>query len=348
LNLRRPLLVVLVLAALLAGTRVRAAGAFVDVLDQPAQASPLASKAMLQSVAKAGRRLVAAGQRGHIIVSDDAGGSWKQSPVPVSSDLTAVFFADARNGWAVGHDGVILASNDGGDSWRVQLTGIKAADLMVAALAGTPLAEEAKRFRDQGADKPFLDVWFADANNGYAVGAYNLIFHTTDGGNTWEPWFDRTDNPKLYNLYAIRPAGGALYIAGEAGLALKLDASSQRFRAVATPYNGSWFGIADAGSAVIVFGLRGNAYSSADGGASWTKVDAPLQASIVASANSAGGRLLLADAGGRVAASNDGGRTFTHVTMQPSLPIFGFTDLGNGLLAVVGPRGASVQRMLQR
>jgi hypothetical protein len=30
------------------------------------------------------------------------------------------------------------------------------------------------------------------------------------------------------------------------------------------------------------------------------------------------------------------------------LPITGFTDVGNGLLATVGPRGAAVERMLPR
>jgi photosystem II stability/assembly factor-like uncharacterized protein len=142
--------------------------------------------------------------------------------------------------------------------------------------------------------------------------------------------------------------GGSLFIAGEAGLLLKLDARSQRFHAIATPYNGSWFGIADAGTAMILFGLRGNAYSSADGGASWTKVDAHLQASIVASANSAGGRLLLADASGRVSASSDGGRTFVPLTLKPSLPIAGFADAGSGMLAVAGPRGAALERVLAR
>jgi hypothetical protein len=30
------------------------------------------------------------------------------------------------------------------------------------------------------------------------------------------------------------------------------------------------------------------------------------------------------------------------------LPVTGFTDVGNGLLATVGPRGATVERMLAR
>ena len=198
----------------------------------------------------------------------------------------------------------------------------------------------------QGADKAFLDVWFADERNGYAVGAFNLVVHTSDGGATWESLSSRTDNPKQYNLHAIRPVGGSLFIAGEAGLLLKLDPRSQRFQSLATPYNGSFFGIADAGNALLLFGLRGNAFLSTDDHPG--RLAHQDHADRVATARSANGRLLLADASGRIAASQDGGRTFAPVTTQPSLPITGFTDVGNGLLATVGPRGAAVERMLSR
>ena len=345
-------LVAVTLAATLLSPHVAAAG-FVDVLDSPAIESALASKGLLQGVARAGNTLVAVGQRGHIVVSGDGGATWKQGKVPVASDLTAVYFVGDKKGWAVGHDGVILNTVDGGATWTLQLDGRKANDLLLASLeskaAAAPASEalklalvEARRYKDQGADKPFLDVWFSDENTGYAVGAYNLIFHTRDGGKTWESWFDRTENPKFFNLYAIRPAGGTLFIAGEGGLVLKLDPAGERFTAVATPYNGSYFGVADAKSAVVVFGLRGNVYRTDDGGKSWNKVETGLTAAVVGGATSAKGELLLADAGGRIVASEDGGKTYQKVAVKNSLPIFGLTDAGNGRLALVGPRGVAV------
>ena len=130
-----------------------------------------------------------------------------------------------------------------------------------------------RNIQGAGPDKPFLDVWFADAQNGYVVGAYNLIFRTGDGGKTWESWFDRTDNPKFFNLYAIRPAAGGLFIAGEGGLVLKLDSTTQRFRALTLPYNGSFFGVVAAAPSVVP-GLRGTVYRGDDGGSTWAKVDA--------------------------------------------------------------------------
>jgi photosystem II stability/assembly factor-like uncharacterized protein len=330
--------------------------AFVDVLDTPAQPSPLASKGLLQAVAKAGSRLVAVGQRGHIVISIDGGLTWKQAPVPLSSDLTAVFFADADNGWAVGHDGVVLHSGNGGETWQVQLTGHQANDLLLATMEAKArtvptsadaksLLAEAQRYQEQGADKPFLDVWFADALNGYIVGAYNLIFRTTDGGKTWEPWFDRTDNPKFFNLYAIRPVGNELYIAGEGGLVLKLDAAAKRFKALKVPYNGSFFGIAEAGKAVIAYGLRGNVYRSEDGGMSWEKADAGLAASVVSTTRTSDGALLLADAGGRLV-STAAGVQFRKVALKQSVAVTGLVEIGVGRIMLVGPRGATVAEIV--
>jgi photosystem II stability/assembly factor-like uncharacterized protein len=333
---------------------------FVDPLDMPAQPSPLASKSLLQAVTHVGDRMVAVGQRGHVLVSTDSGATWKQGTVPVSSDLTSVFFVNDKKGWAVGHDGVILNTVDGGDSWTLQLDGRRANDALLAAMekkaAAEPSSEEAKallteaqRYKDQGADKPFLDVWFADENIGYAVGAYNLIVRTTDGGKTWEPWFDRTENPKFFNLYAIRPAADGLYIAGEGGIVLKLDQASQRFKALSLPYKGSFFGVADAGAAVLVFGLRGNVYRSDDGGKTWAKVEAGLPATVVGSAKLAGkGAVVLADLGGRAVVSDDAGRAWKPMPLDKPMPLTGIADAGNGRLALVGPRGVAVTEIAAR
>ena len=338
----------LLLMACLTALPAYAAG-FVDVLAQPAVMSPLSSKGLLQAVTRAGPRLVAVGQRGHIVTSSDDGKTWQQSPVPVSSDLTAVFFVNERKGWAVGHDGVILASKDGGLSWSLQLDGLRANAAVAADIkqkaAAQPQSEpykallaEATRNAELGADKPFLDVWFADERTGYAVGAYNLAFRTDDGGATWMPWFDRTDNPKFLNLYAIRPVGGQLFIVGETGLVLKLDPAAQRFRAVAVPYPGTLLGIVGDSNSVLVYGLRGQAYRSEDAGSSWTKVHAALPATIVAGAVLSD-QLVLADASGRLSRSIDGGRTFQPVAAAPSMMVAGIVDAGNGRLALAGARG---------
>src|SRR5580765_4846300 len=104
-----------VAVALLAATLAIAAPAsrgagFADPLDVPAVASSLAPSRLLNGVARAGGRIVAVGQRGHILSSDDQGKTWTQASVPVSVDLLAVHFPTPGKGWVVGHSGVVLAT----------------------------------------------------------------------------------------------------------------------------------------------------------------------------------------------------------------------------------------------
>ena len=317
-----------------------------DPLDRPAQASPLAEKRLVNGIVHAGaQRLVAAGQRGQILFSDDQGQSWKQAAVPVSSDLTALQFVDAKTGFAVGHDGVVLGSSDGGEHWRKLFDGRAANARVLAYLEELPASEEHKRLLDearrnsqQGPDKPFLDLYFSSATEGFIVGAYNLIFETRDGGHSWQPWYAQTDNEKLLNLYAIRAHRGGLYIAGEAGLLLKLDAKAQRFVALKSTYQGSYFGLVDAPAGLIAFGMRGNALLSRDEGASWQPLATQLQASVTAAALTADGSVLLADQSGGITLSHDGGASFARVPLAAAMPLAAVALTPAGL-ALGGPRG---------
>ena len=324
-------------------------GTYVDVLDAPAQKSALAAQRLLNGAALAGNRVVVVGQRGHILYSDDQGRTWTQASVPVSVDLVAVHFPTARKGWAVGHSGVVLATDDAGATWVKQLDGRSAAQAMVdyydKAAADASLRDEAKRFADEGPDKAFLDVWFDDENVGYVVGAFNLVFRTEDGGRHWVPWFDRTDNPKRYHLYAVRRVGEDLYIAGEQGIVLKLDPKARRFLAVPTPYEGTYFGITGRPGGVIVFGLRGNAYRTTDGGASWRKVDTGIPVGLTAGTLTLDGRIVLVSQAGHVLVSSDSGSTFAPVASARPAPGAAVVAVGEGSIVVAGPRGVQASQL---
>lgn len=324
-----------------------------DVLDRPAMESALAAKRLLVAMARAGDRFVAVGPRGHIVVSSDAGQSWTQAKVPVSSDLTAVYFPTPTHGWAVGHDGVVLATTDSGATWTKQLDGRVVNDLVLqdveGKLAASPESEqlkalvaEAQRYKEEGPDKPLLDVWFENQSHGFVVGAYGLILETQDGGKTWQSWFDRVANPRFMSLYSIRPAAGGLYISGEAGVVFRYDPAEMRFDAVPVDYAGSLFAVVDAGQSVLVCGLRGNLFRSDDSGATWIKVDSRLPATIVAGATLGPGTAVLADQGGRLAMTKDGGQTFELVKLPKSAPLTGVIDAGSGRLGLTGPFGAMV------
>ncbi|RON24734.1 glycosyl hydrolase [Pseudomonas brassicacearum] len=326
------------------------ASGYVDVLDLPAKPSALAVRSPLLDVANAGQRLVAVGQRGHILYSDDAGQQWQQSSVPVSSDLNAVYFPSPEQGWAVGNDGVILHSSDAGVTWTKQLDGREIGALLIkhyAALANAEPANEqwslrvseGQRLVEEGADKPLLDVWFADDKVGYVVGVFNLILRTEDGGQSWTPFQDRTDNPQNFHLNAITSTGDALYIVGEQGLVLKWDDAHQRFAALNTPYQGSFFGVLGKPGEVVVFGLRGNALRSTDGGLSWKPFDTGLQISVTAAAIDAQGHYrLFTQAGHMLVDQSDNARLQLMPQQNPS-PVAGAALSADGALVLVGNRG---------
>ena len=162
-----------------------ASGSWRDVLDTPAQRSPLAPNAILTGLTRAGQRIVAVGQRGHVLLSDDAGKSWQQADVPVSADLVAVSFPTAESGWAVGHDGVVLHSTDAGRTWTRPARRPHPRQRPRRPLhqeRRRQVARRSERFAAQGAENPFLDVWFDDARSGIVVGAFGLALRTSDGG----------------------------------------------------------------------------------------------------------------------------------------------------------------------
>jgi len=309
-------------AAALALPVASMAQAFRDVLDTPAALSAAAPKGLFNGLARAGDRVVAVGQRGHVVYSDDAGRTWVQAKVPVSSDLVAVAFPNASLGWAVGHDGVVLHSADAGATWIRQLDG---------------------RSPGQNAENPLLDVWFESEHNGFAVGAFNLILRTKDAGGSWESWSDRSDNPKGLHLYAIRAVGEDLYIAGEQGLVLRLDREAARWRALELPYKGTLFGITGNAKSVVVFGLRGNAFRSADRGRSWQKVETGLQVGVTGG-TTGGGRMVLVSNAGHVLVSKDDGASFKSLAIERPLPAAAVVGAGKDVL-IAGPRGLRVQTL---
>lgn len=337
------------LALLLGGAQ---ASTYVDELDLPSRSSALAASSPLLGAAQAGQRLVTVGQRGHILYSDDAGQHWQQAAVPVSSDLTAVSFPSATQGWAVGNDGVVLHSSDAGVTWTKQLDGRQLGELMFkhyTALAQAEpdneqwavLAADGQRWIEEGADKPMLDVWFANDRLGYAVGVFNLILRTEDGGQHWVPFQDRTDNPQGFHLNAITSTGEALYIAGEQGLLLKWDDHAQRFSALPTPYQGSFFGVVGQPGEVLAYGLRGHVFRSTDGGLNWTQLESGLQVSITAATRDADGHFRLFTQAGHMLISRGGNAPLQLMPQARQAPVAGAASAGNGALVLVGARGVS-------
>lgn len=318
------------------------AASAVDVLTQPARQGSQALQAVLQDVTRAGDRLVAVGERGVVLYSDDNGQQWVQASVPVSSTLTAAQFVDAHEGWAVGHAAVVLHTTDSGQSWALQLDGKRAAALEFAAAehSGEPSRiAAAQRLMTEGADKPLLALHFSDAMHGLVVGAYGLAMTTADGGRTWQSAMATLPNPRSLHLYALAQQGQTLFVVGEQGLLLRSRDAGHSFQALSSPYEGSLFAAAVLPDGrLLIGGLRGHLFASHDQGASFQPQANPLPASLNA-IRVVGQRLLMVNEAGALLHSE-----LDKISVQPmpgftGRPLTAVTEAADGALICAGVAG---------
>ncbi len=241
---------------------------------RPAEIMPRAAQELMLDIVNTGEHLIAVGERGHILASND-GQHWAQVTVPVRSTLTAVCFIDARHGWAVGHDAAILMTADGGRTWSLQ------------------------NFEPEK-EMAFLDVLFVDSQRGYAVGAFGLFYATNNGGASWgEVEAKPVREEELYFHGLARLNDGSLFIAGETGM-LGVSADGVDWTRLKSPYEGTFFGVLPHGAkGALVFGLRGNVYVSDDVRSNvWTRLPLDTLASFYGGALLPDGRAVLAGSSG--------------------------------------------------
>ncbi|WP_415897475.1 WD40/YVTN/BNR-like repeat-containing protein [Neptuniibacter sp. QD72_48] len=269
---------------------------------------------LLLDIDVAGQRLVAVGEQGVIIFSDDEGEKWQQAKVPVSTMLTAVNFFNHAAGWAVGHDGVLLSSKDSGAQWQLILNGNQLNQLRVKAIEKSiseisaqeydPVELENLEYQlddalfavDEGASSPLLDIAFIDSQRGFAVGAYGLFIQTEDAGASWHYTGHKLPNPEgLHFNRLFYSKQDELFVLGEAGLLLKSNDKGLSWESLSLPYQGSFFSMVE-GDELYLMGLRGNALKRVESGV-WEQIELPVK-STINDAVEVDGKLYLVGQGG--------------------------------------------------
>ena len=260
-------------------------------------------------------RLVAAGERGRILVSDDHGVSWKVASTPTHHTLTSLFFSGPKTGFATGHQGVLLRTEDGGLNWS---------QAQVAT-----------------AEKQALFAVRVQGERGIAVGAYGAYLESSDGGRSWNA---RKIGPADFDrhLTGIAVAGqGRMLLAGEAGTLLASVDGGATWQALRSPYEGSFFGaVGLRNGTVIAYGMRGNAFRSADGGKTWQKIDlGAYKGALQGASELIDGTVALTGADGLIAASGDGGATFSANAIASRVAVAAVARSAQGRWLTAGPAG---------
>lgn len=284
--------------------------------------SSLASQGLLLAATKAGKRLVAVGEFGHIIYSDDQGASWVQAAsVPTQATLTSVYFVNDKLGFAGGHDSTVLRTDDGGNNWTLA-------------------------YHDVQAQAPIMTVYFIDENHGFAMGAFSFVIETEDGGKNWKQrsLVEGSQEDSHLNMAFGEKKTGTVLVAAEFGTVYRSADQGKTFQEIKTGYEGSfWGGISlDDGSALI-FGMRGNAYRSTDDGLTWSKINSGTDKSIGGGVELANGTIVLVGLQGYVGYSTDKGLNFTEVVRADRLGYTSVTEGPQGSIAVFGEPGVKLQ-----
>lgn len=275
--------------------------------------APLVTRSLFLDGDAAGHHMVIVGERGHILVSRDAGLSWSQADVPTRATLTGVILTGEDRGFAVGHDAVILRTADGGDSWTVV-------------------------FSAPDEERPLLDVWFENPAHGIAVGAYGYFLETRDGGTTWQTRHIAAQDSHLNHIAAAPPA--RLYVAGERGALYRSDDAGRTWRQLPSPYAGSLFGTLPLDDArVFLYGLRGHLFYSVDGGEAWQRVATHSLSLLTDGIRVGADRVLFTGNGGTFLSGGVASFTLDIHQRTDRAGVAGVLDAGDGALVVFGEFG---------
>jgi photosystem II stability/assembly factor-like uncharacterized protein len=261
----------------------------------------------INGLAKAGTRLVGVGERGVILMSDDAGASWRQAAVATdeASALTQVFFISPRIGIAVGHDGWILRTVDGGAHWS-------------------------EVHFDRKHSDPLLSVWGNADGLVFASGSFGQLFVSHDAGATWAQQKTPADDRHLNAIAG--DASGRLMIAGETGTLLVSTDNGASWEKRPVPYQGSLFGVLKlADGDWLAYGMRGNVH-----------IDSHVGTSYFGAVQLSDGELVLVGQGGAIVTSRDNGQSFSVRKVGGVQSLAAVVDAGHGELALGGEAGIAL------
>jgi len=226
-----------------------------------------------------------------ILSTKDGGRTWQRQASPVGRRLFAVAFWDTQRGWASGEMGTILRTVDGGATWSAQASGT-ASNIVSLAAVGPDAAWAAvrtgnlRRTTDGGRnwvralgtnDVGLFGLSFPDPQNGWLAGSEGLIMRTADGGASWAV----QGTGSTGRLVAVSLADAAHGWAVGNIILHTADGGTWRRQQRPDPDQKSLNAVTavDAHTAFAV-GDEGRAFSTRDGGVTWSAERLPRNVSL--------------------------------------------------------------------
>ena len=259
-------------------------------------------------MARAGQRLVAVGELGHILISDDEGKQWTNAKIKDNrgSSLNQVVFFNDKEGVAVGHDAWALVTEDGGLNWRETLF-------------------------DKEFSEPLLGTWGTTEGPVFTFGSFGRFFVSNDHGRTWAKQDTGVGDKHIYAMDGAKD--GRLMLVGEHGLAAKSTDFGATWQVIPEFYRGTMFGIVRlSDDEWLAYGLRGNVYLSKDFGATWQQIQTHQSIGLFGHAVLEDGRILIVGQGGVVIESRDRGNSFTTLQQDKGANMTAILPLSGGRL----------------
>jgi len=307
---------------------------------------------LLLSVTRAGDRLVAVGEFGHVALSDDNGKTWRQAKtVPTQSTLTSVVFIDANTGWAAGHDKTIVITADGGETWTTQY------NRELSTAAGIPLEPRGRPAEAAPVEDPSLAPGEGAAPvDGAAPGDDAMPADDTaavddPGASTSQDGFVDSDTTgtepepdvPFLGLVFTSPTHG--FAVGGFNYAAETTDGGKTWtprRLVKSASDDFHLNSAFAGpdGSLFVPSELGQIYRSLDGGASWDIVQTPYEGSFWGGLMLKDGSILVLGMRGNVWRTRDKGATWEQLApeMTPESLASGI-QLDDGSIILVGIGG---------
>lgn len=287
-------------------------------------------------------RWIAVGSKGLILRSNDGGKSWDRGVLRVRQDQLSDLFqdldlysvrftSDFKAGWIGGEKGLIFYSEDAGSSWtRRGASGFEKNIFRIAPIDATRACavgpdasllctgDAGQHWQSLSVDKhiDLYDVVFV-GDQGWAVGSFDTILHTPDGGRNWQLEAGGYDKNRLLDEQALFAVAfrdeNRGEVVGLAGKILLTDDGGQTWRSdggeVTRP---SLFAVSGVWPTIWAGGKHGAIIEHGDG-SGWKTIELRGSRHDITDLAIAGNTALAVGLQGTILRTGDGSKAWTSV-----------------------------------